>query len=155
LPLRVAVARQLEQLQLDDQVLLGIFAHALDQLLRLVRGLVQVVVGGPVLQELAGGPFTRVQALEKVVEVRDRVVKLLCKSWVLRQPSDRSLAGIDIGYQLIGIGDGRIQVVIHRFVFQELAGSAFTGVEIGGNRAELVDCRIQFGVERIVVDELA
>src|SRR5580658_4022490 len=92
-----------ENLQLDDQIFLGVFAHALDQLLRLVQRLVGVVIERTVLHELTYRALAFIHVPEDVVEASDRVIQLLGERRILGNLAERTLAGIDLGYQLIGI----------------------------------------------------
>ena len=54
----------LKQLQADDEVLFGVFADALDQLLGLIEGLVGMVVEGAILYQLAERALAFVYAFE-------------------------------------------------------------------------------------------
>ena len=56
------VAAKLEQLQADDEVFFRIVANALDQLLRLIHGLVGVVVERAVLHQLSDGALAFIDA---------------------------------------------------------------------------------------------
>ena len=74
---------------------------------------------------------------------------------VFGELAQAALAGVDLGDQLIGVGDGGVQVVVERVVFEQLAGAALALVQIGGDLVEPVDGGVGAGVERVVGDQLA
>jgi len=50
--------------------------------------------------------------------------KLLGELRISGELADGAFAGVDLGYQFVGVGDGRVQVVVERVVLEKLAGSA-------------------------------
>ena len=145
----------LENLQANDEILLGIVADSVDQLLRLVHGLVGMVVEGAVLHELADGALALIDAGENAVEAGDGVLQLLGKPGIFGQLADRALAGIDVREELVGVGDGRIEVFVELSSLRNLPAVPWPSWMSVGDLVELVDNGIGAGVERVVVDQLA
>ncbi len=131
----------LEKLQADDEVFFRIVADALDQLLRLIHGLVGVVVERAVLHELSDGALAFIDAGQDVIEARDGVIQLFRKFGVFGQLADRSLSRVDVGQKLVGIGDGGIQILVQRVVLDQLAGCALTALDAGSDLVEA--CRLR------------
>lgn len=71
--------RWLKELQSDDQVFLRVIANALDQLLRLIHGLVGVIVERAILQQLTQGALAFVHTLQDGIQPGNSVVQLGCK----------------------------------------------------------------------------
>ena len=64
----------LKDLQVDDKVLLRIFADALDEFLCLGEGLVGVIIEGAILDELSERAFALIYTFEDLVELLHSVV---------------------------------------------------------------------------------
>ena len=148
-------AADLKEFQANDEVLFGIVADGLDQLLGLVERLVSVVVDGAIFEELACRSLAVVEILEDAVEMVDGVVQFLRKGGILGEFADGTFTGVDLRHQLIGVGHGGIEVVVERVVFEQFAGGAFAVFEIGRDLVQLVDSGVGARVKRVVVDQFA
>ncbi len=129
----------LENLQANDEILFGVFPDALNQLLRLIHGLVGVVIERAVVQQLAHGSLALIQTRENTVEVGDGIVQLFSKFGIFGEFAERAVAGIDICKQLVRIRYGAVQVFVEGVVFQEFSCGSIALFEAGCDLVQPVD----------------
>jgi len=82
-------------------------------------------------------------------------IQLAGKFGILRQLSDGALPGIDIGQQLIGVGDGGVQVLVEGVILEELACGSLAILQPGSDGVEVLHHGIRVVVECVVGHQFA
>jgi hypothetical protein len=128
---------------MDDQILLGVFADALNELRGLFQRLVGLIVDARFLRNWPAVPLPSSRSLEDAVEAGYQVVHLLREDGILASLPSCAFAGVDLGLSWLALATVVFRLLYSVSSLRNLPALPLPSLKIRGDLVYLVDGRIE------------